>query len=105
MGQVLFQCTMLNEVLCDQKQSFESSPSRICDKMHLDIYFAEYFVFPSRPFRQYFAFVFHLSTRLYTDVLISTLPDLLPEVFSLMVRIFRLILVLLYIYIYIYIYI
>jgi hypothetical protein len=40
-----------------------------------------------------------------TGVLVSPLPDLLPHVFCLMVRIFRLMLVLLYIYIYIYIYI
>ena len=37
-----------------------------------------------------------------TGVLISPYPDLLPDVFYLMVRIFRLMLVLLYIYIYIY---
>jgi hypothetical protein len=36
-------------------------------------------------------------------VLISPYPDLLPDVFCLIVRIFRLMLVLLYIYIYIYI--
>jgi len=41
----------------------------------------------------------------YTGVLISPYPDLLPGVFCLMVRIFRLMLVLLFIYIYIYIYI
>jgi len=41
----------------------------------------------------------------YTGVLISPQPDLLPDVFSLMGRIFRLILLLFYIYIYIYIYI
>ena len=40
-----------------------------------------------------------------TGVLISPQPDLLPDVFCLMMRIFRLMLVLLYIYIYIYIYI
>jgi hypothetical protein len=40
-----------------------------------------------------------------TVVLISPQPDLLPDVFCLMVRIFRLTLVLFYIYIYIYIYI
>ena len=34
----------------------------------------------------------------FTEVLISPLPDLLPDVFCLMVRIFRLMLVLLYIY-------
>jgi hypothetical protein len=40
-----------------------------------------------------------------TGVLVSPYPDLLPDVFCLMVRIFRLMLVLLYIYIYIYTYI
>ena len=35
-----------------------------------------------------------------TGVLISPLPDLLPDVFCLVVRIFRLMLVLCYIYIY-----
>jgi len=39
-----------------------------------------------------------------TGVLISPYPDLLPDVFSLMVRIFRFMLVLFYVYIYIYIY-
>jgi hypothetical protein len=39
---------------------------------------------------------------LSTGVLISPYPDLLPDVFCLMVRIFRLMLVLFYIYIYIY---
>ena len=38
-----------------------------------------------------------------TGVLISPKPDLIPDVFCLMVRIFRLMLVLFYIYIYIYI--
>ena len=37
-----------------------------------------------------------------TGVLVSPQPDLLPDVFCLMVRIFRLMLVLIYIYIYIY---
>jgi len=37
----------------------------------------------------------------YTGVLISPYPDLLPDIFYLMVRIFLLMLVLLYIYIYI----
>ena len=40
----------------------------------------------------------------YTGMLISPSPDLLHDVFCLMVRIFRLMLVLFYIYIYIYIY-
>jgi len=41
------------------------------------------------------------SVSKYIGVLISPQPDLLPDVFCLMVRIFRLMLVLLYIYIYI----
>ena len=44
------------------------------------------------------------DTLYYTGVLISPYPDLLPDIFYLMVRIFRLMLVLFYIYIYIYIY-
>ena len=40
--------------------------------------------------------------KLSAGVLISPQPDLLPDVFCLIVRIFRLMLVLLYIYIYIY---
>jgi len=49
----------------------------------------------------------HLSSHMtsHTRVLISPYPDLLPDIFCLTVRIFRLMLVLLYIYIYIYIYI
>ena len=45
------------------------------------------------------------KSLLDTGVLISPLPDLPPDVFCLMVRIFRLMLVLLCTYIYIYIYI
>ena len=40
-----------------------------------------------------------------SGVLISPYPDLLPDVYCLMVRIFHLMLILFYIYIYIYIYI
>ena len=47
----------------------------------------------------------HTHTHLHnTGVLISPQPDLLPDLFCLMVRIFRLMVVLLYIYIYIYMY-
>ena len=46
-----------------------------------------------------------LVPLIHTGMLISTWPDLLTDVFCLMVRIFRLMLVLFYIYIYIYIYI
>ena len=45
------------------------------------------------------------NTMLITGLLISPQPDLLPDVFCLVVRIFLLMLVLLYIYIYIYTYI
>ena len=45
-----------------------------------------------------------LDTVPYSGLLISPQPDLLPDIFCLMVRIFRLMIVLLYIYIYIYIY-
>ena len=53
--------------------------------------------------------VYTTYSRLYIEVvtsigvLISPYPDLLPDVFCLTVRIFRLMLVLLYIYIYMYI--
>jgi len=42
---------------------------------------------------------------IYTEVLISPFPDLLPDVFCLMVRIFNLMLLFIYINIYIFIYI
>ena len=50
--------------------------------------------------RKDFTFVlpYILIDFFFTRVLISPLPDLLPDVFCLMVRIFRLMLVLFYIY-------
>ena len=58
---------------------------------------------------QFVSFLVGLRTYqhpcIYTGLLISPQPDLLHDVFCLMVRIFRLMLFLLYIYIYIYIYI